>query len=434
MAKTTDEGVAWTSISGPSIPSRQTGYNFHITVHPDNPDIVYYGEIQLWKTTTGDAPWEDITGKPPTSPDVRPGIHVDQHVLVFDPTNPDIIWAGNDGGVFRSDNAGESWIHCNRDLATLQYMSISLHPQWEAVILGGTQDNGTHRYSGNPAWEFSDVGDGGFTAIDPGNPTRMYHGFTRSTFYRSDQAGKIGSWILKTGPLAGSSVEFYPPFTLDPSDPTVCYFGENRLWRSPASAPGSAGSADTWEDITGPLTGNITAIAVDPTDSATIYVGTVAGKIYRVQKTGPTWAPADITTTDITAPPLPLNQCISDIAIDGTGTVWLTFSSIFWSEASGEFNNNHVYRLLPGLGNSWELRSNGLAKANPINTIVIDPANNNRLFCGGDVGVFRTEDAGGNWILWSEGLPNAPVFDRDSCLYPFTQGCNSWQKCMGKAY
>jgi hypothetical protein len=44
-------------------------------------------------------------------------------------------------------------------------------------MLGGTQDNGTQRYSGNPAWELSDPGDGGFTAIDPSNPTRMYHGF-----------------------------------------------------------------------------------------------------------------------------------------------------------------------------------------------------------------------------------------------------------------
>ena len=42
-------------------------------------------------------------------------------------------------------------------------------------MIGGTQDNGTHRYTGQPAWEFSDGGDGGFTAINPALPTLMYH-------------------------------------------------------------------------------------------------------------------------------------------------------------------------------------------------------------------------------------------------------------------
>ncbi len=41
--------------------SRQTWYNFHISVHPNDPNTVYYGETALWKTTTGNAPWTDST-------------------------------------------------------------------------------------------------------------------------------------------------------------------------------------------------------------------------------------------------------------------------------------------------------------------------------------------------------------------------------------
>jgi photosystem II stability/assembly factor-like uncharacterized protein len=371
--------------------SGQTWYNFHISPHPDDPNTVYYGEVSLWKTTTGDGPWAML-----------PIVHTDNHAFAFEPGNPQNIWATCDGGVYASTDGGASWSHRNRDLGTLEYISVSQHPQYETILIGGTQDNGTHRYTGSPAWEYSAGGDGGFTAIDPVTPSRMYHEYTGTTFYRSDSSGTPGSWMLKNSGVTGGS-EFYAPFVLDPSNPNTCYFGGGQLWRS-------ANNADTWSAITNALSGNITAIAVHPTDSNTIYVATTAGHVYLVQKIGPTWNVADVSTTDITGPNLPPNVYLSDLVVDSAGTVWVTLSSVLWSETTGEFSNDHVYRRLSG-STIWESRSSGLAQANPVNTIVIDPTNSLRLFCGADVGVFRTEDAGGSWVPWDEGIPNVAVFD-----------------------
>lgn len=439
--RTKDGGTGWDPVNPPPMPSDQTYYNFHISVHPADPDIVYYGEVRLWKTTTGgtgNALWTDIT-KSMVDPS---GIHVDQHAFAFDPDKPEIIWACNDGGLFLSEAGGKTWSHRNRDLATLQYIHISSHPNWEAVILGGTQDNGAFRYSGNPAWRFSRDGDAGFTAIDSKTPTRMYSGYIANEFYRSDSAGKVGTWVKKTGTIqySESPDEFYPPFTLDPSDPNVCYYGNHKLWRSPAAdPPGSPGNADSWSAITDAFTGEIiTAIAVDPTDSKTIYVGTTHGRVYRVKRTGTTWKLADVTKGDLTAPDLPAGKAppeavyISDIAVDTGGTVWVTVSSVYWIESTGEFTNDHVYRR-DAMTGKWESRSNGLAKANPINTIVIDPTNNDRLFCGGDIGVFRTESAGANWEPWDEGLPNVPAFHLEihgprRLLRAATHGRSVWER------
>ncbi len=185
---------------------------------------------------------------------------------------------------------------------------------------------------------------------------------------------------------------------------TFAILGGSQLWRSPAATSGSLGHAESWSAITSTLTGIITAIAIHPTDSNTVYVGTSQGHIYRVQKTGATWNLADVTTTDLTGANLPTSLYISDLVVDTAGTVWVTVAAVLWTESTGEFSNNHVYRRLAG-ASTWETRSNGLAQANPINSIVIDPTNQNRLFCGGDAGVFRTEDAGGNWTAWDEGLP-----------------------------
>lgn len=371
--------------------SGQAFYNLVVAAHPTQPNTVYLGEVLLWKNTTGGGVFTSL-----------PVPHTDQQAFAFDPTNPEIVWACGDGGVFRSADGGATWANRNRDLATLQYISVSNHPQTDAALIGGTQDNGTQRALGSPAWNLVDGGDGGFTAIDQSNPMRMYHEYIRSIFYRSDSAGASGSWVQKGASITGAS-EFYAPFLLDPSNQNVCYFGGASLWRSPDNA-------DTWTAITPALNGNATAIAVHPADSNTVYVATTTGRVYRAQKTGMNWDTTGVTLTDLTGAALPAGVSISDLAVDADGTVWVTTSAILWTESAGEFTNDHVYRRTTA-DTQWVSRSNGLAVANPINSIVIDPGNPNRLFCGGDVGVFRTEDAGANWVAWDQGLPNVPVFD-----------------------
>ncbi|MFF0753037.1 glycosyl hydrolase [Streptomyces sp. NPDC004267] len=384
-------------------------YALSVAVHPTDPNIVFVAERMLWRSSTGGGVFEYVSN-----------IHSDHHALVFDPVNPATCWEVNDGGVQISTDTGVTWSHRNRDLATLQFQSLSLHPDWENVMLGGTQDNGVQRYAGTPAWTLSRGGDGGFAAIDPSKPTRMFMQYTFASILRSDDAGV--SWTLKNSGITGR-VQFYAPFALDPTTPTTCYFGGAQLWRS-------ADSMDTWASVSAAPGQAITAIAVHPADSNTVYAGTEGGRVYRYRRTGATWNPADVTSTDLTGPSLPL-VCISDIAVDSAGTLWVTIAGLLDTEEPGEFSNDHVYRSVTD--KVWTSRSNGLAQANPINTIVIDPANGNRLFCGGDIGVFRTEDAGLTWLPWDQGLPNAPVFDlvlhaKRRLLRAATHGRSVWER------
>lgn len=371
--------------------SWQTTFNLFVSPHPDDPTIVFYGEVRLWKTTTGDGPWTDVRN-----------VHPDNHAFGFEPGNPNHVWVCCDGGVFRSLDGGTTWEHRNFGLATLEHNSIAHHPQWETILLGGTQDNGTLRYTGSPVWETVQVGDGGFAVIDPETPSRMYQSNFYSRFYRSDDSGRPLSWRLKGAGIVGSA-EFVAPFVLDPSDSNVCYFGGAALWRSPDNA-------DTWSAVTVPLGSNINAIAIHPSDATTIYVATIRGRVHFVRRTGPTWSVPDVTTTDITGPDLPPGVCLSDLLVGPDGAVWVTVSSLSLTEGAGEFTNDHIFRLVPPSA-TWQSRSMGLARANPINTIVIDPMDSNRMFCGGDVAVFRTEDGGGMWEPWDQGLPNTAVID-----------------------
>ncbi|MFC9294598.1 WD40/YVTN/BNR-like repeat-containing protein [Streptomyces sp. NPDC057010] len=391
--------------------TNQSWWALSVAVHPTDPNIVFVAERSLWRSSTGGGVFDYVAN-----------VHDDHHALVFDPVNPATCWEVNDGGVQISTDTGMTWSHRNRDLATLQFESLSLHPEWENVMLGGTQDNGVQRYAGTPAWKLSRGGDGGFTAIDPSKPTRMFMQYTHTSILRSDDAG--ASWQVKNSGISDGDVQFYSPFALDPTTPTTCYFGGGMLWRS-------ANSGDTWSAVSAAPVAAITAIAVHPTDSTAVYVGTKDGHVYEYRRTGTTWNPADVARNDLTAAALPA-VCVSDIAVDTAGTLWVTIGGLLLSEAPGEFTNDHVYRRAV-TESVWTSRSNGLLQANPINTIVIDPANADRLFCGGDIGVFRTEDAGLNWLAWDQGLPNAPVFDlvlhaKSRLLRAATHGRSVWER------
>lgn len=401
----TSDGVNWNAVTGPgaAIQIWATFYNLYVAVHPNTPTTIFLGVVTLSMSTNGAAPWTDIslgtTGTSPTR------LHTDQHALAFDPLNPNTMFVCNDGGLYITTDGAVTWQQCNTTLNTLQFYCMSQHPTYSGLIAAGTQDNGGGFYNGAPGWIFDQWGgashntiQGDITAIaiDPVNPQTIYYGLYGQV-YQSTDGGQF--WNLTAQPdsamMTGAAWNF--PLVLDPNTSGVCYVGSTSLLRS------DDGLATVTAIFT-PLNDVISAIAIHPTNSNNVYVGTVSGSVYLVSNNGMTWS-----STPLSAPPLPAGLNVSSIAVDTTGAVWVSFSSVIYVEATGEFSNDHVY-FLPPNGSSWNDQSAGLAQANPINTIVIDPSNNDNVFCGGDSGVFQWSAASGSWSLWNDSLPNVPVY------------------------
>ena len=88
--------------------------------------------------------------------DIGKPIHPDHHAFAFDPQNASIIYAGNDGGIYKSINGGETWIdEINEGLCITQFEVMDQHPTTDALIISGTQDNGTLIYRNGPAFYFA---------------------------------------------------------------------------------------------------------------------------------------------------------------------------------------------------------------------------------------------------------------------------------------
>jgi hypothetical protein len=402
IANSSDGGQTWNAVPVPAATVYQTDFNLYIAVHPSSPNTVFLGVNKLFQLagSMGSYSWNVVAGGPGSY------LHDDHHAMEFDPSNANNIYAGCDGGIYFSGDGGATWDHRNHDLNTLQCYCVCNHPQWAAVMLAGTQDNGGAFATGAPAWILDQwpgqshnelEGDIVSAAIDPQNPSYMYYMLYFGVWVSSDGGQFWTNPYNVSGPA-----EWNTPLIVDPANSGVVYAGANTLVRS-------ADHGTTFNPVTPALTGNITSIAVHPANSDIVYVSTSQGHVYRVQRTGIDWTLPNVTTTDVTAAPLPAGMYTSSVAVDSGGGAWVSFSEILLSEETGVFSEDHVY-FLPGGSTTWQDRSTGLAQANPVNAIAIDPTNDNTVFCGADTSVFRWDAGTSSWTVWDQGLPNSPVY------------------------
>src|SRR5205085_7549967 len=94
-------------------------------------------------------------------------IHPDQHILAWAANR---LLVGNDGGVWSTKDAGLSFNNHNTTLAITQFYDGSIHPTNPNFAIGGSQDNGSEKWTGSNAWQFISSGDGADNAISTSRP------------------------------------------------------------------------------------------------------------------------------------------------------------------------------------------------------------------------------------------------------------------------
>ncbi len=399
VAHSSDYGKSWQDCALPAGYKYQAVSNMCVLPHPKDPEIVYVGVVHLFKSVNGGKDWTNLT-------DITfPRIHVDIHGLAYGPVDHNKVYVASDGGLFFSPDLGSTWFGRNQDISNMQLYDFNQHPQYEAIMTAGSLDNGGFHYSGAPIWYRSWAtklghtnmeGDVDITAIDPFNPYFHYYGISYFPFLqRSADGGRTFPLEIQKPFTTPSTTPFYH----DPRSAGVIFIGGDVLMRC-------TGHGDSTDSIASGFKGLIRSIAFHPTDVLVQYFGTGSGAIYRVQ--GPAsgdWNPSTVTTSEITYTGLP-ESSVSSLAVDPSGNIWVTFSSL---EGKGdEFSNPHVFYLESG-SDTWQERSNGLAISNPVNTIVIDPQDAAKVYCGGDRGVYAWNSITNSWKPFDQGLPNAGI-------------------------
>ena len=134
-------------------------------------------DCKLWKSTDGGETWSDLTQNPgmPEGPIGKIGVTVS-------PADSNRVWAiveANEGGVFRSDDAGKTWTRTNDERKLRQrafYYSRIYADPWNKDIVYGLN---TGLYKSTDGGKTFDItinvphGDNHDLWIDPNNPDRM---------------------------------------------------------------------------------------------------------------------------------------------------------------------------------------------------------------------------------------------------------------------
>lgn len=434
--KSTDSGLNWqelTNAKGYCAP--QCFYDLPVYAVPTAPATVVAGGAAN-DTTSGSsiASLRVSTGGGSSWTDRNVGLHSDMHFVAAEPGSTTNLWLANDGGIWRSTNTGQSWTNVNTNLNVTQFVGFDLHPTNATVAYGGTQDNGTNSWSGTDTWFHSDDGDGGYSVVNQATPTNVAHtyfnlsgeligagvGFTGTTTPPSGYTFVGNDGSRNNGINLNDRVLFYPPMVRDPgalAARNTVYFGTNKLyratdfWTKALLVQGGALNTPVFTDISGGQdfgSPNASISAIEPVanvgtpgnEAAHILVGTGDGSIWYTTNGGGNW------TSSAGSP----GVFVSDFAVDPS-TLGAPGNVVVYASVSGFISvaGRNVVKSTNG-GVSWAYSGTGLPQV-PVNTVLVDPVHNNRVWAGTDVGVWLSTDSGATWADYSAGMPNVAVWD-----------------------
>lgn len=396
-----NEGSAWTNRGAP-FDAGQLNYNFYLFVHPSDPNTIFVGTRDLWRSTNGGAAYTNITNNFSVSGSYTPSAaksHPDQHHFYISPSNPNLMYIANDGGIWRSTDNANSFQSLNSSLSLTMFTSIDMHPTDPTKTYGGTQDNGTQKRNGNTGWKEFRTGDGGQTVIDPLDPSIVYSTYVYNTVYRNNNngdafGGTIGNDSIFGGTSTPDRTAFYPPLVGNDVDSTL-YFGTYRLYISTNRGASWTSPAGTL-DLTNGSGDTLSAIGVARSNTNFIYVGSAQGKVMVSNNAGAVWNNAN------NGLPVRFIKSIT-VSPNDPNTAYLTVSG---------YDSGHVFKTV-NAGASWTDISGNIPNV-PANTLLIDPRNPNTLYVGTDIGVFRSLTNGTSWETFNQGMPPTIITELDA--------------------
>ena len=382
MAKSTDGGENWENIVRPDDDwSTLAWHAFILKVDPSDPDVIFTGGLDLWKSSNAGSTWRVISdwslmyyGGGDTY------VHADQHNIQFQPGNPSTAIFSSDGGVFLTKSANYSYpvfIERNQGYNTLQFYSGAISPSPGAEnYLGGLQDNGTLLYA-DEALDIDDMvmgGDGAYCFWDANESlvyiTSSYYNNYRTYYNKQAVAGfggNSGSFVspadydYKLNILYSNGVMFDGSYKNKILQATGIPFNINEQLMDMGTSMNAAFS-------------HVKYSKYSPTGTSTLFLGTTSGRLYKTLH-----AEAIPETVEIGSPDFP-NANISCIALgDSEDYILVTFSN---------YGVSSVWLTTDG-GDTWEEKEMDLPDM-PIRWAIIHPQNNGQAMLATETGIWAT--------------------------------------------
>jgi len=414
LYRSDDAGANWKQLNNDFGITVRPFYFSRITVDPRNPDVVVKGGLSGSISKDGGKTFKSLGN-----------MHSDIHDIVFDINDSDRIYAGTDGGVYRSWNGGVT-MEIVENLPLSQFYHISVDNAEPYNIYGGLQDNGSWY---GPSSSSGGINAGDWNSIGGGDGFRVLKHPTKNIIY-SEMQGAENVWrydidnkLVKTiQPLEQSGYEdlrfnWNAPMAISAHQPDRFYMGSQFLHKS-------EDMGNTWEIISPDLSTNdstkqqqadsgglsmdnsgaenhttIFTIAESPLDENVIWVGTDDGNVQVTKDGGKNW---QNVVSNIQG--LPSNTWTYHIeaSVHGKGIAY----AVFDGHNSGDMQP-YVYKT-SDFGITWT----NIITDNIIGTsrnIQEDYENENLLFLGTEFGLYITADGGNHWEKFTKNVPPVAI-------------------------
>ncbi|HEX5716083.1 MAG TPA: hypothetical protein VF179_07990 [Thermoanaerobaculia bacterium] len=203
--------------------------------------------------------------------------------LIVDPHRPGVLYAtASNSSIYKSGDAGASW---NLLQGISLVNALAVDPKTPSVLYAGTGRGLWRSQDAGATWVQVNAAEGNVVqlAVDPENPSTMYLGKTLAGVRKSVDGGL--NWSPSGPDVAGFSAHL---LVIAPSDPQTLFTAgfPDGLFKS---ADGGA----TWVEIGGGLPSQeINTIAVDPRDADVLYAAPSGGRIHKSTDGGATWFPS----------------------------------------------------------------------------------------------------------------------------------------------
>lgn len=386
----------------------QGWYDLALAADPTNANVIYVGGINVFRSSDGGSTWA-INSHWWGDCSV-PAVHADCHYLGFSPVNGH-LFAGNDGGVWSTSDAGLTWNFLITGITIGQIYKLGQAQLSRDHVINGFQDNGTYTLTPT-GWVQTGGGDGMECTIDYSNDAYTYYTIYYGDIYRrnndNDENHIAGNGINGITESGG----WVTPFVLHATDPNTMFIGYKNIWRS----TNIRDNIPTWQKISDNLAGgngsDMSVVENSPANTSILYAARSDNHLFRSDNCmdlNPNWI--DLTSS------LPIASTPTDIAPHPTdpNTVYITVG-------------NAVYKSV-NKGLTWTNISLNLPAVH-VNSIAYYKNDLEGLYIGTDAGVYYKNASMTAWVAFNKGLPaNGKIteveiyYDNDSISSDVIRGC-----------
>jgi photosystem II stability/assembly factor-like uncharacterized protein len=432
LYKTEDGGINWFKTHDRNL-KVLSSYGEVFTdcyVNPLNDKEVYVLGAAILRSTDGGKSFNPLRGSVTNiNPSPANYFHLDHHHMWINPTNPQHLIVGNDGGVYISYDYGDSWMHYN-NIPVGEFYFVRTDNDNPYRIYSGTQDDSAVRgpaktlaSRGGDGWEYVWIdpwsgGDGIVVTPDRDDSNIVYYESQNGAIRRKNMSTGE-TWNIKPELPGNYPTELYnewlTPFFTSKHSSSTLYYGANYVFKT-------INGGEHWSVISPDLSissdearkGNgIVSIEESPLKQGVLYAGTSKGAMWVSKNDGANWK--EISKG------LPARY-VKSIAPSGfkESRVYCTLSGI------GEDDIHKYIYSSEDYGNSW-VRIDGNLPEAPVNVILEDPFKEDVLYCGTLNGVFISMDRGRKWHALGNSMPHSFVADmtiqeRENDLIAVTHG------------